>query len=108
MTHDGTRFGGALAGSTLLHAIMFFFLFALPASVPNPEMVRIYKVSVVEAPRQPRARRLEVSTNPISALKLESPTLSVETPPEIPDAPASAPPLQTEPTPQIPASRHKD
>lgn len=102
MTQDGTRFGGALAGSVLLHAILFIFLFALPAGVPNPEMVRIYRISVVEAPPQPKARRLEISTKPISALKLESPTLSVETPPEIPDAPTSAPPLQTEPAPEIP------
>lgn len=97
MTLDNTRFGSVLAGSMILHVTFFFFLFALPAGAPAPELIRIYKIRVVEAPRQPMARWLEVSTQPISELKLESPPLVPEPPPAPPNAKAAAPPLQPPP-----------
>jgi TonB family protein len=89
----------------ILHVTFFFFLFALPAGVPSPELVRIYKVKVVEAPRQPKARRLEVSTQPISELRLESPPAIPEPPPTPPPSKAAAPPLQPpSPKPATPAA----
>ena len=105
MTLDNTRFGSVLAGSMTLHVTLFFFLFALPAGAPSPELVRIYKVKVVEAPRQPKARRLEVSTQPISELKLESPPAIPDAPPTPPASKAAAPPLQ--PPPPKPATAAK-
>ena len=93
-----------------LHVVIFFFLFALPAGTPDPDLVRVYRVNVVEAPPRPKVRRLDVSTTPISELSLEAPSLSLQAPPEaapsVPDAPPTAPPLETAvppPTPQAAA-----
>jgi len=106
LTLENVRFSGALAGSLLLHVVFYFFLFALPAGTPDPDLVRVYRVKVVEAPPRPKVRRLDVSTAPISELSLEAPSLSLDTPPEsapsVPDAPPTAPPLETAVPPSTP------
>jgi TonB family protein len=47
-------------------------------------------VRILEAPAQPEARALELSTDAISALKLESPSLSTDAPPPAPPPPEEA------------------
>ena len=104
MTADSLRFNGVLAGSIFLHALFFLFVFALPGGTPDPDLVRVYHVNVVEAPARPKVRQLELSTQPISELKLEAPSLKLETPPEtaVPAAerPPAAPPA---PPPAVPS-----
>ncbi|MCZ6628976.1 MAG: TonB family protein [SAR324 cluster bacterium] len=101
MSADSLQFNGVLGGTLVLHLLLFLFVFALPGGAPNPEMVRIYRVKVVEAPARPTVKRLELSTQPISELKLETPALSLEAPPES-ETPALERPPQV-PPPEPPA-----
>jgi TonB C terminal len=90
LTREAWVFQRALLASLLLHALLLTLFFTLPGG-GAPEPVQIYTVRIMEAPAQPEARALELSTEAISALKLESPSLRADAPPlpapEQPDVP---------------------
>lgn len=106
MTREERIFGGILLISLALHALLLAVIIALPAGGPS-QAVKIYTVRIVEVPTRPEARELILSTELISALKLESPTLSLKAPPlpesadaEVPEAEKLPPAL---PVPKPPA-----
>lgn len=106
MTREERLFGGILLISLALHALLLAVIIALPAGGPS-QAVKVYTVRIVEVPNRPEARELILSTELISALKLESPTLSVGAPPlpesadaEVPEAEKLPPAL---PVPKPPA-----
>ena len=89
MTREAWLFQRALLASLVLHALLLTLFFTLPGGGP-PEPVQVYTVRILEAPAQPEARALELSTDAISALKLESPSLSTDAPPPAPPPPEEA------------------
>ncbi len=106
MTREERLFGGILLISLALHALLLAVIIALPAGGPS-QAVKVYTVRIVEVPNRPEARELILSTELISALKLESPTLRLEAPPlpesadaEVPEAEKLPPAL---PVPKPPA-----
>lgn len=106
MTREERLFGGILLISLALHALLLAVIIALPAGGPS-QAVKVYTVRIVEVPNRPEARELILSTELISALKLESPTLSLKAPPlpesadaEVPEAEKLPPAL---PVPNPPA-----
>lgn len=106
MTREERLFGGILLISLALHALLLAVIIALPAGGPSQAM-KVYTVRIVEVPNRPEARELILSTELISALKLESPTLSLKAPPlpesadaEVPEAEKLPPAL---PVPKPPA-----
>jgi periplasmic protein TonB len=80
LTHEAWVVQRALLGSLVLHALLLTLFFTLPGG-GSAEPVQIYTVRIMEAPARPQARALELSTQAISALKLESPSLSPDAPP---------------------------
>lgn len=90
MTREERLFGGILLISLALHALLLAVIIALPAGGPS-QAVKIYTVRIVEVPNRPEARELILSTELISALKLESPTLSLKAPPLPESADAEVP-----------------
>jgi TonB family protein len=101
LTREAWSFQRALLASLALHGVLIVAFMTLPGGGPS-EPVRVYTVRIVEAPPRPEARALALSTEAISALRLESPTLRPDAPPlpalESPDVPA------VERFPQAPAS----
>lgn len=110
MILESTLFHRLWAGSFVIHLLFFALLFILP-STPGLDTIEIYRVQVVEAPAKPKVKELKLSTGVISELKLESPSLSIESPalttPELPapappESPAADQPLAAPRTPQAP------
>lgn len=91
MTREARFFQRALLISVVLHVVLLVLFVTLPGGGPA-EPVQIYTVRIMEAPARPEVRELQLSTDVISALKLESPSLSTDAPPlpepESPDVPA--------------------
>lgn len=87
MTRETVRFQIALVVSLGLHGVLTLLLVTFSGSGAG-EPVQIYKVRIMEAPGRPQARELALSTQAISALKLDSPTFRSDTPPlPVPDTP---------------------
>lgn len=120
MTREARVFRSALLVSLALHGVLLALFMTLPGGGPE-EPVRIYTVRIMEVPARPQAQALELSTQPISALKLEGPTLSPDAPPtaepETPDVPdlerfaAPAPPPGAKPeatAPSLPAAAPRE
>ena len=80
MTRQARQFQIALAVSLGLHAILLVLVLFFSGG-SSGEPVQIYTVRIMEAPGQPKARELDLSTGAISALKLDSPTLRPDAPP---------------------------
>jgi TonB family protein len=96
LTREENIFRFTLLGSLGAHFLLITLILALPGGGPSEE-IAIYTVRIMEAPAQPQARELSLSTEAISALKLESPTLSPDLRP-IPEAEsADIPPGETFP-----------
>jgi hypothetical protein len=87
LSPQARQFRIALVVSLGLHAILLVLvLFYSGGSSGDP--IQIYTVRIMEAPSQPKARELDLSTSAISALKLESPSLRPDAPPAAtPDSP---------------------
>jgi len=85
------RFPAAFLISLGLHGVLLLLFFTVPGGGPS-EPVQIYTVRILESVSRPEARELTLSTQAISALKLESPSLETD-----------APPLPMPDTPEIPA-----
>lgn len=81
MTRDGWTMQRALLISLAFHACLLTLFFVLPGSGGPARPVQIYTIHIMEAPPRPQARALSLSTDVISALKLESPSLSPDAPP---------------------------
>ena len=80
MTRQARQFQIALAVSLGLHAMLLVLVLFFSGG-SSDESVQIYTVRIMEAPSQPKARELDLSTRAISALKLDSPTLRPDAPP---------------------------
>lgn len=97
MTRNDGNFQRALLASFVVHIVFVAALLLMPAGAPHSP-VSIYTVHIMEVPARPQARALDLSTEAISALKPEMPSLTPEAPPS---APLQAPDLTP---PQAPAS----
>jgi len=80
LTREAWFIQRALLVSLILHVFLLALFFTLPGGGPA-EPVQIYTVRIMEAPARPEAHALTLSTDAISALKLESPSLSPDAPP---------------------------
>jgi len=79
LTREAWVFQRALLASLLFHVLLLALFMTLPGGGPAVP-VQIYTVRIQEAPARPEARELTLSTQAISALKLESPSLNVDKP----------------------------
>ncbi len=96
MTREAWVFQRALLASLLFHVLLLALFMTLPGGGPA-EPVQIYTVRILEAPARPQARELTLSTQAISALKLESPSLNVDKPPLPEPDQADVPDVETFP-----------
>ncbi|HEX9844017.1 MAG TPA: TonB C-terminal domain-containing protein [bacterium] len=103
MTREAWLFQRALLISLVLHALLLILFFTLPGGGPA-EPVQIYTVRIAEAPARPEARELTLSTDAISALKLEGPSLRPDQPPLATPEQAEVPEIERLPAPAPPTS----
>lgn len=89
MTRQLSVFQRALLGSFFLHLLFVAALLLVPGGGPDTS-VSIYTVRILEAPSRPEARGLNLSTEAISSLNLESPSLTPEAAAPAPDGPPAA------------------
>jgi TonB family protein len=112
------RFGPVVAGSLIIHALLLAGLLLLPSGGGPVQTIPIYTVKIVEAPRIPEARALDLSPALRRELNLQAPSLAANAPPlptapapdvtglDAPTLPTSIAPLPPAPgTPSIPAPR---
>jgi len=97
LTREAWVFQRALLASLLFHVLLLAMFMTLPGGGPAVP-VKIYTVRILEAPVRPQARELTLSTQAISALKLESPSLNVDRPQTPEPTQADVPAVETFPT----------
>ena len=113
MTGEERTLRWALGGSLAAHVIVLAFFITFSGG-GSPESVKVYTIRILESAARPVARELTLSTQAISALRLDSPSLSAVAPPpaeadspEIPESekiPTEMPAISGRPPPPPPAA----